>query len=260
MHRALRISALCHQTCPAVVGQASACQSERSSDFFLPRSPMPFELGLVFLLGLVSSLHCVQMCGPIVLAFSLPLPRPEALRAHLRYNAGRILTYAALGALAGARRRRHRPAGPPGGTGLRRANLRRRRHDRRGHPDHRPSARQQPDHHSKVKASPDAFRHSSASACSAPKGKFTPGPHPGIPPLRPGLRRPAEGSGFRQRLAGPSPCWLSSRHRRRAPHLRSRVFFRPASSLEQSPRRCVDAASPDALLVWRGLMTPVCHG
>jgi hypothetical protein len=63
---------------------------------------MPVELGLVFILGLVSSLHCVQMCGPIVLAFSLPLRRPEALRAHVQYNAGRILTYAFLGALAGA--------------------------------------------------------------------------------------------------------------------------------------------------------------
>jgi sulfite exporter TauE/SafE len=63
---------------------------------------MPLELGLVFLLGLVSSLHCVQMCGPIVLAFSLPLSRPQALRAHLQYNAGRILTYALLGAVAGA--------------------------------------------------------------------------------------------------------------------------------------------------------------
>src|SRR5260370_37068455 len=63
---------------------------------------MPLELGLVFILGLGSSLHCVQMCGPIVLAFSLPLSRPEALRAQVHYNAGRILTFAALGALAGA--------------------------------------------------------------------------------------------------------------------------------------------------------------
>ena len=63
---------------------------------------MPLELGLVFLLGLVSSLHCVQMCGPIVLAFSLPLKRSDALRAHMQYNAGRILTYAFLGAIAGA--------------------------------------------------------------------------------------------------------------------------------------------------------------
>jgi sulfite exporter TauE/SafE len=63
---------------------------------------MPLELGLVFLLGLVSSLHCVQMCGPIVLAFSLPLNRADSLRAQLHYNAGRILTYSVLGAIAGA--------------------------------------------------------------------------------------------------------------------------------------------------------------
>jgi hypothetical protein len=50
---------------------------------------MPLELGLMFALGLVGSLHCVQMCGPIVLAFNLPLKRADALRANLGYNAGR---------------------------------------------------------------------------------------------------------------------------------------------------------------------------
>jgi sulfite exporter TauE/SafE len=59
------------------------------------------EFGVVFVLGLVGSLHCLQMCGPIVLAYSLPLDRARALRSHLQYNAGRVLTYAALGALAG---------------------------------------------------------------------------------------------------------------------------------------------------------------
>jgi sulfite exporter TauE/SafE len=42
------------------------------------------------------------MCGPIVLAFSLPLNRADAVRANAAYNAGRILTYAILGAVAGA--------------------------------------------------------------------------------------------------------------------------------------------------------------
>ena len=63
---------------------------------------MPLELSLVFLLGRLNSLHCVQMCGPIVLAFSLPLKHSDALRAHVQYNAGRILTYTLLGAIAGA--------------------------------------------------------------------------------------------------------------------------------------------------------------
>ena len=63
---------------------------------------MPLELGLVFGLGLVSGLHCLQMCGPIVLCYSLKLRREDALRAHLAYNGGRILTYMFLGVLAGA--------------------------------------------------------------------------------------------------------------------------------------------------------------
>lgn len=68
------------------------------------------ELWVVFTLGLVSSLHCVQMCGPIVVSYSVALDRASIvpgrtsgslLFGHLAYNAGRILTYAILGALAG---------------------------------------------------------------------------------------------------------------------------------------------------------------
>lgn len=62
------------------------------------------EFYIIFALGLVSSLHCVQMCGPIVLAYSLPLsknPRKQQFFAHLSYNAGRIFTYTVLGAVAG---------------------------------------------------------------------------------------------------------------------------------------------------------------
>jgi sulfite exporter TauE/SafE len=68
------------------------------------------ELWLVFTLGLVSSLHCVQMCGPIVLSYSVALSPAQSpsdgiartlLLGHVAYNVGRILTYAALGAVAG---------------------------------------------------------------------------------------------------------------------------------------------------------------
>jgi len=58
----------------------------------------PLEFSLVFVFGLVSSLHCLQMCGPIVLSWSVGR---NALRANLKYNSGRILTYTLLGALAG---------------------------------------------------------------------------------------------------------------------------------------------------------------
>ncbi len=60
---------------------------------------------LVLVLGFASSLHCVQMCGPIVLTYSVSLNADSTRRpliwAHLAYNAGRILTYMLLGAVAG---------------------------------------------------------------------------------------------------------------------------------------------------------------
>lgn len=55
-----------------------------------------------FVIGLVGSMHCVGMCGPIALA----LPRGYDSKWHLvmgrlTYNLGRITTYALLGILAG---------------------------------------------------------------------------------------------------------------------------------------------------------------
>jgi len=53
-------------------------------------------------LGLVSSLHCVGMCGP--LALSLPmqhLNRMQQVVAMVLYNAGRVITYSFIGLLLG---------------------------------------------------------------------------------------------------------------------------------------------------------------
>ena len=64
----------------------------------------PLELAAPFALGLVGSLHCLLMCGPLVLAYSMPmagLPMRGHAIAHAGYNLGRLATYAALGALAG---------------------------------------------------------------------------------------------------------------------------------------------------------------
>lgn len=54
-------------------------------------------------LGLVSSVHCVGMCGGIVTAFSMRrvIPIREARAPLVAFNAGRLATYAALGAVAG---------------------------------------------------------------------------------------------------------------------------------------------------------------
>lgn len=54
-------------------------------------------------LGFATGFHCIGMCGPI--ALSMGLTRKQAARFHLQnttYNLGRIVTYAALGAILGS--------------------------------------------------------------------------------------------------------------------------------------------------------------
>lgn len=55
-----------------------------------------------FIIGIVGSLHCVGMCGPLALA--LPLPNKSAGKKALGalfYNLGRAVTYALLGLVFG---------------------------------------------------------------------------------------------------------------------------------------------------------------
>lgn len=54
----------------------------------------------LFLVGLLGGTHCVGMCGGIVGALSMGGPARWSM--HLAYNGGRILSYAAAGAIAGA--------------------------------------------------------------------------------------------------------------------------------------------------------------
>jgi sulfite exporter TauE/SafE len=60
------------------------------------------ELWTAFLLGLIGSLHCAGMCGPIALA--IPAHANTTSRfvlGRLAYNLGRVATYCALGAMFG---------------------------------------------------------------------------------------------------------------------------------------------------------------
>jgi sulfite exporter TauE/SafE len=60
-------------------------------------------LALALLLtGLASGLHCAGMCGGISAGFSLLARKEEILKRQLAFNAGRITSYAAAGAAAGA--------------------------------------------------------------------------------------------------------------------------------------------------------------
>lgn len=61
------------------------------------------EVWTGFVVGLLGSLHCVGMCGPIVAA----LPQGDGgrmafLAGRLLYNSGRVITYALIGLLFGA--------------------------------------------------------------------------------------------------------------------------------------------------------------
>ncbi len=63
------------------------------------------DISLVLTFGFASSLHCVQMCGPIVLSYSVATNSAQGRRSflglHLAYNAGRSVTYMLLGMAAG---------------------------------------------------------------------------------------------------------------------------------------------------------------
>jgi uncharacterized protein len=60
------------------------------------------EILAAFLVGLVGSLHCIGMCGPIAIA--LPVPDSNNLSfftGRILYNLGRVATYSFLGAVLG---------------------------------------------------------------------------------------------------------------------------------------------------------------
>ena len=65
-----------------------------------------FSIIAVFFVGLLGGVHCVGMCGGIVGIFTAQIPKPSSAGArwpfHLAYNGGRLASYMAAGALAGA--------------------------------------------------------------------------------------------------------------------------------------------------------------
>lgn len=61
---------------------------------FLPTIDSSVGLGMVFVAGLLTSFHCVAMCGGLVLA--------QRRRGGLPYLAGRVVSYTVLGAAVGA--------------------------------------------------------------------------------------------------------------------------------------------------------------
>ena len=60
------------------------------------------EIWTAFSIGLLGSIHCIGMCGPVALALPFQgLDRRHVWRGMLAYNFGRLFTYALIGAVAG---------------------------------------------------------------------------------------------------------------------------------------------------------------
>jgi len=74
---------------------------------------MPWQLFITGItIGLLSSLHCIGMCGPLALALPVHhLPRPAKLLALSLYNAGRVISYSLIGLVFGIAGRGFKLAG-----------------------------------------------------------------------------------------------------------------------------------------------------
>lgn len=58
----------------------------------------------LFIIGLISSLHCVGMCGGIMMSQSITIDKGskfESLKPALKYNIGRLISYTVLGGIVG---------------------------------------------------------------------------------------------------------------------------------------------------------------
>ncbi len=75
---------------------------------FIPQVDQSMGYGMLFVIGLLTSLHCIAMCGGINLTQSIAgttdptESRFAKLRPSLLYNAGRVVSYTVVGGIVGA--------------------------------------------------------------------------------------------------------------------------------------------------------------
>ena len=62
------------------------------------------ELPFLFVIGLLTSVHCIAMCGGINLTQSVNAAqkKEKTLKSNLLYNLGRVISYTVIGGIAGA--------------------------------------------------------------------------------------------------------------------------------------------------------------
>lgn len=67
----------------------------------IPAVDSSLSYGMLFVTGLLTSIHCVSMCGAIGIFASSESNSVRSFKRPLLYNAGRVLSYALIGALVG---------------------------------------------------------------------------------------------------------------------------------------------------------------
>jgi sulfite exporter TauE/SafE len=73
-----------------------------SSNRKSPSLENKMDFGIAFALGLLGSLHCAAMCGPLMLALPVgPGGAGRFVAGRIIYQLGRVMTYALLGLVAG---------------------------------------------------------------------------------------------------------------------------------------------------------------
>lgn len=75
---------------------------------FIPQINQSMGYGILFVVGLITSIHCVAMCGGINLSQCVSYKQPERndgklskLKPSLMYNLGRVISYTLIGGLVG---------------------------------------------------------------------------------------------------------------------------------------------------------------
>lgn len=76
---------------------------------FIPNIDQNMSYGILFVVGLITSIHCLAMCGGINLSQNVKGPAkelPDNMKGKLMpgflYNAGRVISYTLIGGIAGA--------------------------------------------------------------------------------------------------------------------------------------------------------------
>lgn len=73
---------------------------------FIPEIDSSMGYGILFVVGMLTSLHCIVMCGGINLSQCVPYKADDSrfskLRPSLLYNSGRVISYTIIGGIVGA--------------------------------------------------------------------------------------------------------------------------------------------------------------